>query len=73
MQPGQPAEGGYLERITAASLNVRSQPSAASKAVTTVKKGEAFTIVEEAYNGPTLWGRLKSGAGWIALRYTERV
>lgn len=71
--PEPPAKEGYLVRVTAARLNVRSDHSASSRVVTTVRKGEVFTIVEEAYNGPTLWGRLKSGAGWIALAYTERV
>jgi N-acetylmuramoyl-L-alanine amidase len=34
-----------------------------------VKKGEVFTIVE-TQNG---WGKLKSGAGWISLGYTEKL
>ena len=34
-----------------------------------VKKGEVFTIVGEQQG----WGRLKSGAGWIALSYTKKI
>ena len=34
-----------------------------------VKKGDVFTIVE-TQNG---WGKLKSGAGWISLGYTEKL
>ena len=49
-------------------LNVRENPSANSKIVTTVKNGEVYTIVAEN-NG---WGKLKSGAGWISLKYTDR-
>lgn len=64
---------GCLVRITAAALNVRADHSASSKVVTTVRKGEVYTIVEEYNNAGTLWGKLKSGAGWIALGYTERV
>lgn len=64
---------GYLVRITAATLNVRADHSAASQIVTTVHKGEAYTIVDQYNNSGTLWGKLKSGAGWIALAYTERV
>lgn len=60
---------GYVVRITAHSLNVRAGAGVAYKIVTTVKKGEAFTIVEEK-NG---WGKLKSGKGWIKLSYTEKV
>lgn len=62
---------GYLVRITASSLNVRSDHSASSGIATTVKKGDVYTIVEEYNNGGTMWGKLKSGAGWIALKYTE--
>lgn len=60
---------GYLVRVTANELNVRMGAGVGYKIATTVKKGEAFTIVEE-YKG---WGKLKSGAGWISLKYTERV
>ena len=64
---------GYLVRVTASALNVRADHSASSEMKTTVRKGEAFTIVEEYDNGGTVWGKLKSGTGWIALNYTERV
>lgn len=59
----------YIVRITASSLNVRSGPGTSYKVNTTVKKGGVFTIVAEQ-NG---WGKLKSGAGWISLDYTEKV
>ena len=64
---------GYRVRITTATLNVRKEHSASSAVTTTVKRGEVYTIVDEYNNGGTMWGRLKSGAGWIALRYTEKV
>ena len=60
---------GYLVRITADKLNVRKGPGTGYTIVTTVEKGEAFTIVEE-HSG---WGKLRSGIGWISLKYTERV
>lgn len=59
----------YKVRVTATTLNVRSGASTSYNVVTTVKKGEVYTIVEEK-NG---WGKLKSGVGWISLNYTERV
>ena len=59
----------YRVRITADSLNVRQQPDAGSKINTTVTKNNVFTIVEEK-NG---WGKLKSGAGWINLKYTTKL
>ena len=65
----QPASGSYKVRITARVLNVRAGAGTSYKVTTTVKKGGIYTITEEK-NG---WGRLKSGAGWIFLKYTERV
>ena len=66
--PVTPASG-YLVRITASVLNVRAGAGTSYKVNTTVRKGEAYTIVSEE-NG---WGKLKSGAGWISLKYTERI
>lgn len=48
-------------------LNVRSGPGTSYKVVTTVKRGEVYTIVQTQGN----WGKLKSGAGWINLGYTK--
>lgn len=64
-----PSTSGYLVRIKADTLNVRKGAGVGFKIVTTVRKGEVYTIVQE-FNG---WGKLKSGAGWIKLSYTERV
>lgn len=65
----QPSGVPYLVRITASALNVRSGAGLQYKIKRDVKKNEVFTIVEEK-NG---WGKLKSGAGWIKLVYTEKV
>lgn len=60
----------YIVRITAQSgLNVRSGPGTNYGVVMTLAYGSGYTIVEEQ-NG---WGKLKSGIGWICLKYTERV
>lgn len=59
----------YLVRITTDVLNVRTGPSTDYDIATRVKKGEVYTIVD-SQNG---WGKLKSGAGWISLEYTERI
>ena len=59
----------YLVKITASVLNVRKGAGTNTAVVTSVKKDEVFTIVEEK-NG---WGKLKSGAGWISLAYTKKV
>lgn len=58
----------YIVRITADVLNVRTGPGTSYPIKTTVKKGQAYTIVEEKSG----WGRLKSGAGWISLAYTSK-
>lgn len=58
----------YLVRIIADKLNVRAGAGAHYKINTVVSKGGVYTIVDE-YNG---WGKLKSGAGWISLRYTTK-
>jgi hypothetical protein len=57
---------GYTVKINTAVLNYRSGPGVSFKVNGQVKKNEVYTIVEER-NG---WGKLKSGAGWINLKYT---
>lgn len=59
----------YTAKVTANVLNVRSGPGTGYKIVTAVKKNEVYTIVEEK-NG---FGKLKSGAGWISLKYIKLV
>jgi len=59
----------YLVKITASALNVRAGAGIAHKINTVVKKGEVYTIVSVSGD----WGKLKSGAGWINLKYTKRV
>lgn len=59
----------YVVRITASALNVRAGAGTTYKINTVVHKNEAYTIVQEQ-NG---WGKLKSGAGWISLKYTKKV
>lgn len=63
------AASGYLVKVTADELNVRKGPGVGYKINTVIKKNEVYTIVEEQ-NG---WGKLKSGAGWINLKYTKKV
>ena len=63
----------YIVRITASVLNVREDAGTNYKVTTTVKKNEAYTIVEEKIVGNEIWGKLKSGAGWICLTYTAKL
>ena len=64
-----PSPSTYLVKVTAYSLNVRKGPGVSYAITTSVKKGDVFTIVETK-NG---WGKLKSGAGWVNLSYTEKL
>ena len=60
---------GYKVKITADSLNVRKGAGVGYGIAAVVKKNEVFTIVDESKG----WGKLKSGAGWISLKYTKRI
>ena len=62
------APGPFIVQITASSLNVRRGPGTNYAVAQTVSKGQAFTIVQQQGG----WGKLKSGAGWISLKYTAR-
>lgn len=63
----------YKVKITAESLNVRAGAGTGYKIKSTVSKGEVFTIIQEKTVSGKLWGKLKSGAGWICLTgYTKK-
>jgi len=62
------ALNGWRVRVTADVLNVRAGAGVQYKDKTTIRKGEIYTIVAESGG----WGCLKSGAGWISLKYTEK-
>ena len=73
----------YAVKITASSLNIRAGVGTSTKIVGCLTDNQnlikgnpkfyhpkgVYTIVEEK-NG---WGKLKSGIGWISLKYTKRV
>ena len=59
----------YMVKITASVLNVRNGVGVNHPITAKVNKGEIYTIVGET-NG---WGKLKSGVGWISLKYTKRI
>lgn len=63
-----PASVPYKVKITITDLNIRTGPGT-NHAKTGAYTGKGiFTIVEESTGtGATIWGRLKSGAGWIAI------
>lgn len=63
------SKSSYMVKIEASALNIRKGPGTQYDIVGCIKDRGIYTIVEEK-NG---WGKLKSGAGWINLDYTQRV
>lgn len=59
----------YRIKVTADALNVRKGPGTSYAIASTIKDKGIYTIVEEKSG----WGKLKSGAGWISLKYTKKV
>lgn len=63
----------YLTRVSIDDLYLRTGPGTGYADTGFIEPG-VYTITEEAEGpGAKRWGRLKSGSGWIALDYTERV
>lgn len=63
----------YLVRVTISDLYIRSGPGTDTDKRGFIKPG-VYTIVQESTGkGATLWGKLKSGAGWISLDYAKKV
>lgn len=65
-------QSSYIVRVTVNDLRIRKTPSTGGVFVRYIEPGK-YTIVETVAAGGYTWGRLKSGIGWIALDYTERV
>ena len=63
----------YKVKVNCDELNVRKGAGTNYPVTTRVHRGEVYTIVDEKMNGNTRWGKLKSGAGYISLKYTKRV
>lgn len=68
-KPTASTTSSYKVKVTANALNVRASSTTNSKINTVIHKNEVYTIV--ATKGD--WGKLKSGAGWINLKYTKKV
>ena len=60
----------YTVQVTASTLNVRKGPGVKYAVKTTIRDKGVYTIVAESNDG---WGKLKSGAGWISLKYTKKI
>lgn len=65
---------GYLVKVTADVLNIRDDAGIEHEITGQIKDHGTYTIVaEKDGTGASKWGKLKSGAGWISLDYTERI
>ena len=68
-----PAFEPYLIRTTCSALNIRAGAGTDYKVTGCIRDKLKYAIVAEADGkGAKKWGKLKSGAGWIALDYTKR-
>lgn len=63
----------YLVKVTADILNVRADAGTGYRVTTKIKKGQVYTIVDEKSVGGVVWGKLKSGVGWICLKYANKI
>lgn len=59
----------YMVRIKVAALNIRDGAGINHDITGCIRDRGVYTIVDES-NG---WGKLKSGAGWINLKYTHKI
>lgn len=66
--PTEPKDS-YLVKVTTSALNVRSGAGTNYSINTCIRDKGVYTIVETQNN----WGKLKSGAGWICLDYTQKL
>lgn len=49
------------------SVDIYEAPGSTDVVVMTLDEENIYTIVDEKYIGSTMWGKLKSGVGWIRL------
>ena len=68
-KPVDNVDKSFLVKVTCNCLNIRKEPDAKSKKVGEITDHGVYTIVEQKGN----WGKLRSGAGWISLKYTKGV
>ena len=64
----------YTVRVTTDVLNIRKGAGTQYAITGSIKNKGVYTIVAESNgNGASKWGKLKSGAGWIALDYCKKI
>lgn len=64
----------YHVKVTTNSLNIRKGAGTDTTKVGEITDKGVYTIVEEKTGtGATLWGKLKSGVGWISLDFVKQI
>lgn len=65
----------FKVKIIDNALNIRCAPGVSNKAVGVIRGGGVYTIVAVQKVGSAIWGKLKSGAGWINIgdKYVAKV
>lgn len=64
----------YMVKVTDLALNIRQGAGTNYPVVGRIRDMGSYTIIEESSGqGAARWGKLKSGAGWISLDYTQRI
>ena len=64
----------YKVKVTADVLNIRKGAGTNYGTNGAIRDRGVYTIVAESTGkGAKMWGKLKSGAGWISLDYTKKV
>ncbi|HFI0306318.1 TPA: N-acetylmuramoyl-L-alanine amidase [Streptococcus suis] len=75
-KPATPAPkksaASFRVKVSVTDLNIRKSPSLKAGKAGVAKTG-VYTITETKSADGYEWGKLKSGAGWIALKYTSRL
>ena len=73
--PGITGDTSFKVRVSVPDLNIRSGPGTNYAATGRFTGAGVFTItaVQSGQGSDFGWGKLKSGAGWIALDYAKRV
>lgn len=64
----KPKTSSYKVKVTVDALNIRKGAGTKFAITGVIRDRGIYTIVEESDG----WGKLKSGAGWICLKYTQR-
>lgn len=73
IKPTNSETKSYSVTITGSTVNYRKGPGVNYPVVGQVHKNEVYTIVDESKgSGASMWGKLKSGAGWVSLDYCKK-